>query len=174
MGLEHRYEQTITDAEATPCPIGTTIAATYQWLLGQTVHRYTLYDTTAGSLPEERRVVLDLLDVRTALEQVGDALRWSFAEHTLVDSLTTRMPTHLLTFYVRYMTCALSYGHQLKDTQRVMAKLCKLALSHNTDLQGRHRTQAHPAKCVRNAPTNLDTARTHASGNNCLCSCMGS
>ena len=60
----------------------------------------SLYDVcnNTGSFPEERRVALDLLDVRESFAQFGDVICWIPTDHMLVDSLTKNMPvsyTHL-------------------------------------------------------------------------------
>lgn len=76
-----------------------------------------------GSIPEERRVALDLLDVRESLEQVGDVARWDPTDHMRVDRLTKSVPTYLLITYLRDMAYALKYEHDIKDTMRTLAKL---------------------------------------------------
>ena len=50
----------------------------------------SLYDvcTKQGSMPEERRVALDLLDVRESIQEMGDLIRWIQTDHMLVDCLT--------------------------------------------------------------------------------------
>ena len=58
----------------------------------------SLYDVCRnhGSLPSERRVALDLLDVRENLEEFGDQVRWIPTTHMLADALTKRMQPDLI------------------------------------------------------------------------------
>ena len=53
----------------------------------------SLYDLCMkeGSLPDERRVALDLLDVREGIEEIGDKIRWVPTDHFLVDCMTKAM-----------------------------------------------------------------------------------
>ena len=53
----------------------------------------SLYDllNKQGSLPQERRVALDILAMREALERDSDKLRWVPTRHMLADMLTKRM-----------------------------------------------------------------------------------
>ena len=58
----------------------------------------SLYDLCRkhGSLPTERRVALDLLDVREGLEEFGDQVRWVPTTHMLSDALTKHMSSDLI------------------------------------------------------------------------------
>ena len=87
--------------------IGSNSVATYPWQLEQ--HAHPIYDVCnkTGSIPEERRVAVGLLDARASFEQSGDVTRWTPTDHMLVDSLTKCMPTDLLTNYLRDMTYSL-------------------------------------------------------------------
>ena len=60
----------------------------------------SLYDLCmkTGSIPDERRVALDLLDVRESIEHYGDKIRWIPTDHMLVDCMTKQMhPAAMLT-----------------------------------------------------------------------------
>ena len=50
----------------------------------------------AGSMPEERRTALDLLDVRESMEAWGDVVRWIPTDTMLVDPMTKRMQPDIL------------------------------------------------------------------------------
>ena len=54
-----------------------------------------------GSLPDERRVALDLLDVREGIEEMKDQIRWVPTDHMLADGLTKSMPPDLLMKYLK-------------------------------------------------------------------------
>lgn len=54
------------------------------------------FDLLQGSMPQERRVALDLLDVRECIEQWGDTVRWIPTGVMLADALTKRMPPDVL------------------------------------------------------------------------------
>ena len=43
------------------------------------------------STTKEKRVALDLLDVREGIEKMGDQIRWVPTDHMLVDCLTKSM-----------------------------------------------------------------------------------
>ena len=56
----------------------------------------SLYDLCRkdGSMPEKRRVALDLMDVREGIEHFGDEIRWIPTDHMLVDYKTcSSIPT---------------------------------------------------------------------------------
>ncbi len=53
-----------------------------------------------GSVTKEKRVALDLLDVREGVEYFCDKLRWVPTDHMLVDCLTKNMPPALLMKYL--------------------------------------------------------------------------
>ena len=54
----------------------------------------SLYDvcTQSGSLPEERRVALDIMDIKESIEEMGDQMRWVPTDHMLVDCMTKSIP----------------------------------------------------------------------------------
>ena len=85
----------------------------------------SLYDvcTKNGSMPEERRVVLDLLDVRESIETVGDQIRWIPTYHMLVDCMTKTMPPDAMIGYMKSMEYAFKYDDVIKETKREIAKL---------------------------------------------------
>ena len=75
-----------------------------------------------GKLPSERRVALDLLDVREGLEEFGDQFRWIPTDHMLADCLTKRMPPDLLLKFLKDNIYSLKYDDQITYTKRFAAK----------------------------------------------------
>ena len=78
-------------------------------------------------MPEERRVALDLLDVRESIEEMGDKIRWIPTDHMLVDCLTKAMPPDVMLEYLRTTEYAFKYDDVLKNTKRAQAKVRKEA-----------------------------------------------
>ena len=89
----------------------------------------SLYDTTMkpASSTREKRVALDLLDVREGVEHLGDQIRWVPTDHMLVDSLTKAMNPALLLKYMHDYTYSLKYDSQITETKRFAAKQRKEA-----------------------------------------------
>ena len=89
----------------------------------------SLYDvcTKNGSMPEERRVALDLLDVRESIEEMGDQIRWIPTDHMLVDCMTKTMPPDAMLSYLKTMEYAFKYDDVIKNTKREIAKQRKAA-----------------------------------------------
>ena len=87
----------------------------------------SLYDLCMkeGSIPDERRVALDLMDVRDGAEKYGDKVRWIPTDHMLVDCLTKQMhPAQLLRF-LQTGEYSLKYDQVIKETKREQAKVRK-------------------------------------------------
>ena len=103
----------------------------------------SLYDvcTKNGSMPEERRVALDLLDVRESIEEMGDKIRWIPTDHMLVDCLTKAMPPDAMLEYLKHMEYSFKYDDTLKNTKRAQAKARK-------DLRDEKKTQKTAAEQV--------------------------
>ena len=53
-----------------------------------------------GSIPQERRVALDLLDVKEGIERMNDQIRWVPTDHMLVDCMTKFMPPAFMLEYL--------------------------------------------------------------------------
>ena len=89
----------------------------------------SLYDvcTKNGSMPDERRVALDLLDVRESIEEMGDKIRWIPTDHMLVDCMTKAMPAEVMLDYLKTMEYAFKYDDLIKNTKRELAKTRKKA-----------------------------------------------
>ena len=89
----------------------------------------SLYDLCVkeGSIPEERRVALDLLDVRDGVERYGDRIRWVPTDHMLVDCLTKQMHPALLLQFLATGVYSLKYDQVIADTKRAQLKLRKEA-----------------------------------------------
>ena len=87
----------------------------------------SLYDvcTKNGSMPEERRVALDLLDIRESIEEFGDKIRWIPTDHMLVDCMTKSMPPDAILGFMKNMEYALKYDDVIKSTKREIAKTRK-------------------------------------------------
>ena len=84
----------------------------------------SLYDLCKndGKLPDERRVALDLLDVREGIQEFGDEFRWIPTDHMLADALTKRMPPDLLLKFLKDGIYSLKYDDVISNTKRVEAK----------------------------------------------------
>ena len=92
----------------------------------------SLYDLCKndGKLPDERRVALDLLDVREGIQELGDHFRWIPTDHMLADALTKRMPPDLLLKFLKDSISCLKYDDVISNTKRVEAKVRKEARAH--------------------------------------------
>ena len=84
----------------------------------------SLYDLCKndGKLPDERRVALDLLDVREGIQEFGNQFRWIPTDHMLADALTKRMPPDLLLKFLKDNTYCLKYDDVISNTKRMEAK----------------------------------------------------
>ena len=84
----------------------------------------SLYDvcTKTGSMPDDRRVALDLLDVKEGVEEMNDQVRWVPTDHMLADALTKAMPPDLLLRYLKTGVYSFKYDDDIKNTKRVVAK----------------------------------------------------
>jgi len=78
-------------------------------------------------MPDERRVALDLLDVRESIEQMGDQIRWIPTDHMLVDCMTKTMPPDAMIEYLKTNVYAFKYDDVIKNTKRAIAKKRKEA-----------------------------------------------
>ena len=76
-----------------------------------------------GSLPDERRVALDLLDVREVIEELKDQIRWVPTDHMLADAFTKSMPPDLLLRYLKDGKYSFKYDDEIKNTKREQAKV---------------------------------------------------
>ena len=84
----------------------------------------SLYDLCAkeGSMPDERRVALDIMDVREGMEEFGDNMRWVPTDHMLVDCMTKNMPPYAMLRYLQTGVYSFKYDDQIKDTKREESK----------------------------------------------------
>ena len=89
----------------------------------------SLYDNIIkpSSTTKEKRVALDLLDVREGIERMGDQIRWVPTDHMLVDSLTKCMNPALLLKYLADYTYSFKYDDVITETKRFAAKQRKEA-----------------------------------------------
>ena len=114
----------------------------------------SLYDLCVkeGSIPEERRVALDLLDVRDGVERYGDRIRWVPTDHMLVDCLTKQMHPALLLQFLATGVYSLKYDQVIADTKRSQLKLRKAAREAagkaRAEATGKGKAQGNP-KSVR-------------------------
>ena len=84
----------------------------------------SLYDvcTKRGSLPEERRVALDIMDIKESIEEMGD--QNALGTHiSYVSGLYDKVhaPDMMLT-YLKTMQYAFKYDDVIKNTKREVAK----------------------------------------------------
>ena len=84
----------------------------------------SLYDTCIkpASTTKEKRVALDLLDVREGMEYFKDQIRWAPTDHMLVDSLTKAVHPSLLNRYMHDYLYSFKYDTDLHATKRAAAK----------------------------------------------------
>ena len=73
-------------------------------------------------MPEERRVPLDLIDVRESIEEMGDQIRWIPTDHMLVDCMTKHMPADAMLSYLKNMEYAFKYDDVIRQTKREISK----------------------------------------------------
>ena len=94
----------------------------------------SLYDvcTKNGSMPDERRVALDLLDIRESIEEMGDQIRWIPTDHMLVDCMTKTMPPDVMLKYMKTGEYAFKYDEVIRHTKRELAKARKALRSKTT------------------------------------------
>ena len=85
----------------------------------------SLYDLCmkTGSIPDERRVALDLLDVRESIEYFGDKIRWIPTDHMLVDCMTKQMHPAAMLKFLDTGEYSFKYDHEIKNTEREQAKV---------------------------------------------------
>ena len=74
-----------------------------------------MYDTCIkpASTTKEKRVALDLLDVREGIEYFKDSIRWVPTDHMLVDALTKAMHPSLLNRYMHDYLYSFKYDDEL-------------------------------------------------------------
>ena len=70
-----------------------------------------------GSLPDERRVALDLLDNRKGIQEIGDKIRWVPTDHMLVDCTTKATQPDAVLEYLKTGIYAFKYEKEIKDTK---------------------------------------------------------
>ena len=122
-GLPHKWERDVGDGDFGNLKMNwMDICKTIPFALGTDCR--SLYDlcTKNGSMPSEKRVALDLLDVRESMEEMGDIIRWIPTDHMLVDCLTKNMPPDAMLGYMNNMFYAFKYDDVIKNTKREMAK----------------------------------------------------
>ena len=139
-GKIHRKVRSTLAAEAASASHGADRATYLRALIGEFLYGYTsgwrdlvsrvpgaiatdcrsLYDLCRkhGSLPQERRIALDLLDVREGLEDHGDQIRWIPTAHMLADALTKRMPPDLLLKFLKDYRYAFKYSAELENVKK--------------------------------------------------------
>ena len=92
-GLPHKWNRDVDEGDVSDMKMDwMRICKSIPFALGTDCR--SLYDicTKNGSMPEEKRVALDLMDVRESIEEMGDTIRWISTDHMLVDCLTKNMP----------------------------------------------------------------------------------
>ena len=88
----------------------------------------SLYDlcNKVGSIPQEKRVALELMDVREGIEAFGDKIRWVPTDHMLVDCMTKFMPPPVMLSYLKTGKYSFKYDNEIKNTKREDAKARKI------------------------------------------------
>lgn len=83
----------------------------------------SLYDSCMkeGSLPDERRVASDLLDIREGIEEIGDKIRWAPTDHMLAGCMTKAMQPDAMLECLKSGKCAFKYDQVVKETKREIA-----------------------------------------------------
>ena len=87
----------------------------------------SLYDlcNRVGTVPDDKRCALDLLDVREGVEEFKDQVRWVPTDHMLADAFTKNMPPDLLMRYLKDYVYSFKYDDEIKNTKREVAKARK-------------------------------------------------
>ncbi len=96
----------------------------------------SLYDLCEknASIPDERRVALDSLNVREGIEEFGDEVRWVPTDHMLVDCMTKTLQPDAMLKYLRDNVYALKYDAESKNTKREVAKARKQVKAEKIDI----------------------------------------
>lgn len=102
-GLQHLFESQSVDPTERMLMLGRHMQAPPHGFGTEFQSRFDMCNK-AGRLPEGRRVVLWLLDVRGNLDQVGASTRWKPTEHMTVGGLVHNMPTPMIRQKVRDMS----------------------------------------------------------------------
>ena len=95
----------------------------------------SLYDVCMkeGSLPEDRRAALDLLDVNEGIEEFGDKIRWVPTDHLLVECMTKAMQPSLMLEFLKHSHYAFKYDDAISNTKREKAKEKRAAAKEKKD-----------------------------------------
>ena len=75
-----------------------------------------------ASTTKEKRVALDLLDVREGIEKFGDQIRWVPTDHMLVDCFTKAMNPALLMAYLNNYSYSFKHDEKIKGYQTVCSQ----------------------------------------------------
>ena len=84
----------------------------------------SVYDVCmkAGSMPDDKRTALDLLDIKQGIAEMSDQIRWIPTDHMLADCLTKEMPPDLLLQYLQNYQYSLKFDEQIASTKRSLQK----------------------------------------------------
>ena len=115
----------------------------------------SLYDLCQklGSLPDERRVALDLLDVKEGIEEMSDEIRWVPTDHMLVDPFTKSMPPDLLMRYLQTGKYSFKYDDDIKNTKRVVAKERKVIKSEKSNAKKEEKQKIQSSELLKDHKT---------------------
>jgi hypothetical protein len=115
----------------------------------------SLYDLCQklGSLPDERRVALDLLDVKEGIEEMNDEIRWVPTDHMLVDPFTKSMPPDLLMRYLQTGKYSFKYDDDIKNTKRVVAKERKVIKSEKSNAKKEEKQKIQSSELLKDHKT---------------------
>jgi len=127
----------------------------------------SLYDTCIkpASTTKDKRVALDLLDVREGIEEYKDSVRWVPTDHMLVDCLTKAMHPALLNQYMKDYQYSFKFDDLLKETKRAAAKERKQAREEKLKQGGKKQQQQQQDKTQQQHKTDK-SKETHAT--NCV------
>ncbi len=121
----------------------------------------SLYDLckTEGSMPQERRVALDIMDVREGIEELGDHIRWVPTDHMLVDCMTKAMQPDAMLEFLATGRYAFKYDEQITETKRSVAKARKAAKEAKKQANSDpNKPQLKPKVKPKAKPTTLNPA----------------
>jgi len=109
----------------------------------------SLYDLCRkhGSLPSERRIALDLLEVREGLEEFGDQVRWIPTAHMMSDCLTKHMQPDLLMKVLNECVYAFKYDAEI-ETAKKAARTARAQKRQQSAATSARSVSAHVVSCM--------------------------
>ena len=105
---------------------------------------YDLCNNVVG-VPDERRVALDLLDIKEGLELLGDVIRWVPTEHMLADALTKKMPPDLFLHYLKNNRYSFKFDDTITN-RKVEARQQRATVRKEKRAQKEQQAKTSPGK----------------------------